>query len=176
MTSLAIRSDAVRPSLQSPDESRSELVIDVRSLAEFRRSHIPGSHHIAAGLLLSGEFPDHDLLLVAESDERAVELADALHEAGFHRRIRHLQGGFQAWVIAGLPLEQALSAESGQQVGKDLIPVVLLVGVATLALSLQHASVLLFSVTLALLLAPLAVGHRSQRLLQPLRRRLISGA
>ncbi len=96
--------DDLHDLLQIPPSLHGALVIDVRPAARYRLGHIPGSHHIPGGRLLSGELPDQDLVLVAESGRRASELREQLHNAGFHRQIRQLDGGLPAWVDAGQPL------------------------------------------------------------------------
>lgn len=173
MTSPSLSSSELRSALQRQSVSHPPLLIDVRAASLYRRSHIPGSHHIPSGLLLSGEFPDHDLVLVADSDQRAEQLIDALHGAGFHRRIQHLRGGIEAWREAGYTLQVATEAGPSSQTVKELIPILLMVGLATLALTLQHASILVFSLTLGLLLAPVVFVQRPQRTLLPLRRRSV---
>lgn len=80
------------------------VVIDLRPRRAFRRSHLPGSHSLPAGLLLSGEWPEGDLLLVDGGDGEAVRVRDALHSAGYRRQILLLDGGIPAWRAACLPL------------------------------------------------------------------------
>ena len=82
--------------LQQPAKRHAPLVIDVRPLSHYSRGHIPGSHHLSRALLLSSELPDQDLVLIAEDDQRAGELGEALHQRGFHRQIRSLHGGLPA--------------------------------------------------------------------------------
>lgn len=86
------------------------LVVDVRPRRQFARGHLPHSHAIPAGLLVSGEWPEGDLLLVDEGDGEAERVRNALHGAGYHRRILQLTGGFRAWQAAGLPVERTRSA------------------------------------------------------------------
>lgn len=81
------------------------LVVDVRSRRRFARGHLPLSQGIPAGLLLSGEWPDGDLLLVDDGNGEAERVREALHDAGYPRRILQLSGGFGAWRAAGLPVE-----------------------------------------------------------------------
>ncbi|MCX5956626.1 MAG: rhodanese-like domain-containing protein [Cyanobacteria bacterium] len=81
------------------------LVVDVRSRRQFARGHLPHSHPIPAGLLVSGEWPDGDLLLVDDGTGEAERVREALHNAGYPRRILQLAGGFEAWRAAGFPVE-----------------------------------------------------------------------
>jgi rhodanese-related sulfurtransferase len=80
------------------------LVVDVRSRRQFARGHLPLSQAIPAGLLLSAEWPEADLLLVDGGNGEAERVRDALHRAGYPRRILQLAGGFAAWRAAGLPV------------------------------------------------------------------------
>lgn len=79
------------------------LVIDLRPRRAFSNGHLPGSHSIPAGLLLSGEGPEGDLVLVDGGDGSAERVREALYSAGHHRRILVLEGGFPAWRAAALP-------------------------------------------------------------------------
>ena len=88
------------------------LVVDVRARRQFARGHLPLSHGIPAGLLVSGEWPEGDLLLVDGGDGEAERVREALHRAGYPRRILQLAGGFGAWQAAGLPVERSRSAWS----------------------------------------------------------------
>jgi rhodanese-related sulfurtransferase len=81
------------------------LVVDVRSRRQFARGHLPLSHPIPAGLLVSGEWPEGDLLLVDDGNGEAERVREALHRAGYPLQILQLAGGFAAWRAAGLPEE-----------------------------------------------------------------------
>lgn len=108
MSSSAIspRELAALPAARVPEEARGgpALILDLRSRRHQRRGRIPGSHSLPSGLLVSGEAPDGDLILVAESSAQATSAAEALRQAGYHRHLRHLDGGVPAWEAAGLPL------------------------------------------------------------------------
>ena len=80
------------------------LILDLRPQRQFRRGHIPGSSNISRALLLSGEPPQQDLILISERGQVDERVAAVLHDNGFHRRIEHLKGGLVAWTEAGLPL------------------------------------------------------------------------
>ena len=81
------------------------VVVDVRSRRQFARGHLPLSQGIPAGLLVSGEWPEGDLLLVDDGNGEADRVRDTLHHAGYPRRILQLAGGFEAWRAAGFPVE-----------------------------------------------------------------------
>lgn len=145
--------------MHHPVQRHAPLVIDVRPVRHFNRGHIPGSHHLSRALLLSSELPDQDLVVIAEDDQRAGELGNALHQRGFHRQIRSLHGGLPAWVRAGLPLEQAPGASSTP----SLAPLVL-AALASVVLVLQHAPLVwLAAPWAAWLIAPRLLAPRSFR-------------
>jgi len=81
------------------------LVVDVRSRRQFARGHLPNSQSIPAGLLLAGELPEGELVLVDGGNGEADRLRQALQAAGYERRLLHLKGGFAAWRAAGLPVQ-----------------------------------------------------------------------
>ncbi|AFY28256.1 rhodanese-like domain-containing protein [Cyanobium gracile] len=80
------------------------LIIDLRARSRYRRSHVPGSHNIPSGWLISGELPDGDLILVGESTRHSATTIEQLQTQGHARRIRHLAGGFGAWQHQDLPV------------------------------------------------------------------------
>jgi rhodanese-related sulfurtransferase len=108
MSSSAIspRELAALAAARLPEEARggSALILDLRSRRHQRRGRIPGSHSLPCGLLVSGEAPEGDLILVADSSAQATAAAEALRQAGYNRHLRHLDGGVKAWEAAGLPL------------------------------------------------------------------------
>jgi rhodanese-related sulfurtransferase len=81
-----------------------ELIIDLRSRGRYHRSHVPGSHNIPSGWLISGELPDGDLILVGDSTQHSATTIEQLQTQGHARRIRHLAGGFGAWQQQDLPV------------------------------------------------------------------------
>jgi len=83
-----------------------QLIIDLRSRSHYHHRHIPGSHSIPSGMLISGEPPDGDLILVGETTLHSATTLEQLHAQGYARRIRHLAGGFEAWRQLGLPVAQ----------------------------------------------------------------------
>lgn len=147
--------------LHHPGQRHAPLVIDVRPVRHFNRGHIPGSHHFSRALLLSSELPDQDLVVIAENDQRAGELGEALHQRGFHRQIRSLHGGLPAWVQAGQPLHQAPGAIQRPA----LVPLALAI-LASVILVLQNAPLHWLAVPWAVLfiaprLQPPRAGRRA---------------
>jgi rhodanese-related sulfurtransferase len=85
------------------------VVIDVRSPAEFARSHVPGAINVPyadAGRLASGipAGPDDEVVLYCGHGPRAWLAAATLRRHGF-RRITYLGGHWAAWQREGLPVE-----------------------------------------------------------------------
>jgi rhodanese-related sulfurtransferase len=107
-----------------------ELIIDLRPRGQYHRSHVPGSHNIPSGWLISGELPDGDLILVGESTQHSATTIEQLQTQGHARRIRHLAGGFGAWQQQDLPVAgrqprgwaQLLRGIPGLRSGRSLRP------------------------------------------------------
>lgn len=83
------------------------VVIDLRARRLFTRGHLPASHSIPAGLLLAGEWPEGDLVLVNGGDGEASRVREAVHEAGYPRQLLQLAGGFPAWQAERLPVSRS---------------------------------------------------------------------
>ena len=81
-------------------------LVDVREPYEHEAGRIAGSRHIELQLLpgeaglLDSEQP---ILFYCRSGSRSALAADAFAAAGFDAR--NLDGGLEAWVEAGLPIE-----------------------------------------------------------------------
>ena len=87
--------------------SSGTLVVDVRTLAEWRSGHIPGSLHIPLGRLMTqmADRPrSQPVVLVCESGSRSSIGASLLAAGGF-TDVTNLTGGINAWRREGLPLE-----------------------------------------------------------------------
>jgi len=97
---LTNRSGAVAPeALLARGKKPGTLLIDIRSRRAFGHSHVPGSHSVPAGLLLSGEPPEGDLVLIGTDSHHSQQLIEQLHEQGYHQQLQYLEGGFHDWVI-----------------------------------------------------------------------------
>ncbi len=84
------------------------VVIDVRDPDEFRDGHIEGSANISRGFLefrIGTAVTDSatTIVLYCQTGLRSVLAAKALKELGYANVI-NLQGGYQKWVQAGLPV------------------------------------------------------------------------
>jgi glyoxylase-like metal-dependent hydrolase (beta-lactamase superfamily II)/rhodanese-related sulfurtransferase len=95
-----------------PDEVRKlaadgHTILDVRAAAEFGSGHVPGSINIGlagqfaiwSGTLIAMGAP---IVIVAESDEKAVEAVMRLARVGHESVKGYLRGGIAAWREAGL--------------------------------------------------------------------------
>lgn len=98
----------------SPDELKARLdggenmvVIDVREPDEWARGLIPGAHPVARGVLelqVDGRLPrDATVVLYCAGGGRSALAGRSLQEMGFSA-VENLEGGFDAWVRAGLPV------------------------------------------------------------------------
>jgi hydroxyacylglutathione hydrolase len=105
-----------RPAVLSPQEVKSladagQVVLDVRSAAEFGAGHLPGSVNVGLGgqfaiwsaCLLSMTAP---IVIVAESEEKVYEAVVRLARVGIESVKGYLGGGVEAWRQAGLELER----------------------------------------------------------------------
>lgn len=84
------------------------ILLDLRDLASFAASHIPGSVNIGSGPSLSlwaGWLldPTANIVLIDDGDSAAIAARLALLRVGLDNITGHLAGGFHAWQQAGLP-------------------------------------------------------------------------
>lgn len=153
---------------QRPSGSHGPLLVDIRRPGPFRRAHIPGSHNIPAGLLMSSEPPEGDLILIGDNDSDSRAAAEALHNSGYHRRIQRLAGGFSHWQSEGLPQENGLAIATSPS---DRLPWIPVLALGAVLLGIQHLSVPLVVTGLAVVLSPFTVAALTQRLGRHLLRR-----
>lgn len=106
----------------SPDDMAAELqtgsatLIDLREAEErLERGCIPGSIHAPRGMLefyadptspyYRAEFdPERRIILMCATGERSALATEALLTMGF-RSVAHLDGGLNAWIAQGLPID-----------------------------------------------------------------------
>ncbi len=102
-----VASPQIAPPDVAPRMSSGTLVVDVRTLSEWRSGHIPGSLHIPLGRLVS-QMTDRPrtqpVVLVCESGSRSSIGASLLTATGF-TDVTNLTGGINSWRKEGLPLE-----------------------------------------------------------------------
>jgi hydroxyacylglutathione hydrolase len=83
-------------------------MLDVRGLSEWKAGHVPGVGIIPLGYLLDqlGDLPaGRPLVLHCQGGSRSLIAASLLEARGI-RDVVNLDGGFDAWERAGLPVER----------------------------------------------------------------------
>jgi len=91
--------------LQSSIENRVVTLLDVRAATEFDVGHIAGAEHRFLGTLLRElkQVPqEKPVVAQCLAGGRSAIAASILQRAGFD--VVNMQGGYQAWVAAGLPI------------------------------------------------------------------------
>lgn len=91
--------------LRSPIAAGDVALIDVRAMTEFQAGHIAGAEHRFLGKLLQNiETLSTSKPVVTQclAGGRSAIAASLLQRAGFD--VVNMQGGYQAWVDAGLPI------------------------------------------------------------------------
>ncbi|MFG3345869.1 rhodanese-like domain-containing protein [Streptomyces sp. NPDC048018] len=89
------------------EEGHAPRMLDVRTPAEFRTAHIPGSYNVPLATLREHRAEllshlDEEVVLVCRSGARAEQARQALTEAGLPN-LRVLEGGMNAWEATGAP-------------------------------------------------------------------------
>ena len=103
--------NAVNPTQATQLINRQDAVIvDVREANEYAAGHLPESRNIPLGRIeeRAGEldkFKDSPLLVVCQSGARSAGACQQLAKLGFSR-VHNLEGGIDAWRVAGLPLKK----------------------------------------------------------------------
>lgn len=100
---------ALSPAEVLEHAEQGDVVLDVRSAADFGAGHVPGSLNIGlggqyaswAGTLISLDAP---VVIVAESEEKANEAQCRLARVGLENVKGYLAGGVQAWHDAGFEI------------------------------------------------------------------------
>ena len=105
-----ISAPALSPADVKQRMDRGAIVLDVRDGAAYGAGHVPGSLNIGlggqyaswAGTLLA---PSDELIIVADSRERADEGVMRLARVGLENVSGYLDGGIAAWSEAGFPCD-----------------------------------------------------------------------
>ena len=90
-------------------------VLDVRGAAEWEAGHLPGVPNLPLGYLsdrLDELSPERPLVVHCQSGARSAIAASLLQAAGAGE-VANLEGGFQAWSAAGLPVERGAAEPAG---------------------------------------------------------------
>jgi len=91
-------------------------LLDVRTPGEFEALRIAGAVNVPLdtlepAALLASMAPDDPVYVVCQTGTRSQFAAAELRAAGF-RRVVHVDGGTNAWAVAGLPVERGGPARS----------------------------------------------------------------
>jgi phage shock protein E len=104
------RSRIVEIAPRDAAESQKEraVIIDVREREEFQRGHIPGAINLPKGTIeleIEKRAPDPDVEIITYcgGGNRSAIVAENLQRMGY-TRIKSVEGGFRAWLEAGLPV------------------------------------------------------------------------
>jgi glyoxylase-like metal-dependent hydrolase (beta-lactamase superfamily II)/rhodanese-related sulfurtransferase len=89
-------------------------LLDVRTPAEFASRRVPGSFNVPLGqidaqALRARVDAGQPLYVICQTGTRSQLVAESLKQAGFEHVV-HVDGGTNAWVAAGLPVEQSSEA------------------------------------------------------------------
>jgi rhodanese-related sulfurtransferase len=115
LLALTLRRPGDRNSLNSTQATmlinrEDAQIVDVREPDEYVAGHLPESRNIPLGRLdeRAGEldkFKETPLILVCQTGARSTGACKQLIKLGFGR-VHNLEGGIDAWRLAGLPLKK----------------------------------------------------------------------
>lgn len=91
------------------------IVLDVRSPEEFARGHIPGALHVPyteVAERISELNSARGMAVYCAVGPRARKAEVLLTSAGYQGPLFHIEGGMQAWVLEGLPVERPSASAS----------------------------------------------------------------
>jgi rhodanese-related sulfurtransferase len=85
-------------------------LVDVREESEWNAGHLPGAVHLGKGVIerdIEGAIPDTsaEIILYCGGGFRSVLAAENLQKMGY-TNVTSMDGGWRAWVGAGLPVER----------------------------------------------------------------------
>lgn len=92
------------------------VLVDVREESEYAAGHAVGAIHLSKGIIerdIESKFPDPQtpLVLYCGGGYRSALAADNLQKMGY-TNVVSMEGGWRAWVQAGLPIEHGRTAEN----------------------------------------------------------------
>ena len=105
--SLASYRSATPQQLRPRIEGGEVKLLDVRAFTEFHEGHLPGAEHRFLGKLLrdiNGLDKSKPMVAQCLGGGRSAIATSILQRAGFD--VTNMQGGLQAWVKSGLPVER----------------------------------------------------------------------
>jgi rhodanese-related sulfurtransferase len=82
-------------------------VVDVRTPGEYSGGHVPGAPNIPhmAVLHRAGELAkDREIVFICQTGQRSALACEFAASAGF-KDLYNVEGGTEAWIKAGLPVE-----------------------------------------------------------------------
>ena len=88
---------------------QNEIILDVRTAEEYREGHIHGSINIDHGSIAShaSELKKYDKVYIhCKMGGRAAKAFESLLSAGLTNLVCVSDGGMQAWIEAGYPVEK----------------------------------------------------------------------
>lgn len=97
---------ALAARLQQPAPEPSPQVLDVRTPEEYAAGHVPGARlipHDQVAARVAELDPARPVVVYCRSGRRSLLAEDVLRKAGFD--VAQLEGSWQAWQAAGLPVE-----------------------------------------------------------------------
>lgn len=92
------------------------VLIDVREESEYAKGHAVGAIHLSKGVIerdIESKFPDPQtpLVLYCGGGYRSALAADNLQKMGY-TNVVSMEGGWRAWVQAGLPIEHGTAPKN----------------------------------------------------------------
>ena len=133
MSSIAsIRADELGGRLR---QGEALTLIDVRTPIEFAEVHASGAVNLPLDRLDAGEVqrrrgasPDQPVYLLCKSGARAMKAYEQLSAAGVNHLV-HVEGGTDAWVRAGLPVQRESGVVSLERQVRIVAGALVLIGV-----------------------------------------------
>lgn len=108
-SSIALAAATVDVKQGAALQKQGALLLDVRTPGEFVQGHAPGATLIPLGQLQwrlreLGDAKNRPIALICRSGNRSAVAQNILEKAGFTRTV-NVEGGMNAWVKAGLPVQ-----------------------------------------------------------------------
>ena len=89
-------------------ENGGAQVVDVREGWEYQSGHIPGADHIPVNTVFARRnelSPEKDIIFVCSVGQRSALACEMAAAAGLSR-LYNVEGGTEAWIDAGYPVEK----------------------------------------------------------------------
>lgn len=95
------------------------VLLDVREAAEYKATHIPGSHWIPLGQISAARLPrgHHKKILIhCQAGKRGEKACTTLMAEQSDLDVYNIEGGLNAWAAAGLPMQTGTVLPLNRQV------------------------------------------------------------